>query len=401
MMIFRPKSSILLVSRREEESKYLLSEERLKGMYKRLPNYFKIGLSITSDSKLKFSLSNGSVIRALSSGTGDSYTGQLVLADEFDLVQDQQKLLLAVRPVVSAGGKLLLISKSNKTQPMSPFKGIYRSGKRGDSPWTSLFYPWYARPDRTKEWYEDMVAESIAQTGTMDAVYENFPATDEEALKPYEQDKRFPYNLIKDCHIDKRPIINNSVFIQKLKVYKDPEPKGKYVIGVDPAEGNVNSDYSAALVMDKDSGEEVALYKEKIEISDFGRIVEQLALAYNNAGVLVERNNHGHALILWLRENTNITLLRGPDGKFGYVENAKTKAQLFSDLANDFMNMQVTIYSDDTFAEVSNISGSKMKAPEGLHDDCAIAFALAAWARRKKGKRKTVFRGYSYRERRF
>ena len=103
-----------------------------------------------------------------------------------------------------------------------------------------------------------------------------------------------------------------------------------------------------------------------------------------------------------MRQNTNVTLLRGPDGKFGYIENAKTKAQLFSELADDFMDMKVTIYSDDTFTEVSNISGSKMRAPEGLHDDCAIAFALAAYARRKRNKRnKKVFRGFSYKERRF
>jgi len=400
MMIFRPNSSILIVSRREEESKYLLSDERLKGMYNRLDPMFKRGLSVVSNSKLKFALSNGSVARAIPSNRGDSYTGQLVLADEFDLVQDQQKLLLAVRPVVSAGGKLLLISKVNKALPLSPFKQIYRSGVRGQSNWKSIFYPWYARPDRDQQWYDNMVEESIAQTGTMDSVYENFPATDEEALKPYELDKRFPYNLIKPSFDPRQPILNNSVFIPKIKVFSDPLPDAKYVIGVDPAEGNVNSDYSSIVVMDRDTGEEVALYKEKVEVSHLGSIVEQLALTFNNAPVLPERNNHGHALILWLKQNTNVTILRGLDGKPGYNENAQTKAQLFSGLANDFMDGNVVIHSDETFSEISNISGSKMKAPPGLHDDCAIAFALAAHARRKRHRRKKkIFKGWSYKER--
>ena len=41
LMIFHPSATILIFSKREEESKYLLSDERLRGMYSRLPEWMR------------------------------------------------------------------------------------------------------------------------------------------------------------------------------------------------------------------------------------------------------------------------------------------------------------------------------------------------------------------------
>ena len=59
----------------------------------------------------------------------------------------------------------------------------------------------------------------------------------------------------------------------------------------------------------------------------------QLAAWYNRAAVLVERNNHGHTVIAWLREHSPVQILPGPDRKPGWLTNAVTKTRLYDETA--------------------------------------------------------------------
>lgn len=120
LMLFRPSATILLFSRRETEAWYILGPERLRGMYDALPPWMKSG-AITNDSMSVFSLLNGSVARAFPTNAGDSYTATFAMADEFDLVNDQEGLFRAVGPTIENGGKFLLVSRSNKDKPESAF----------------------------------------------------------------------------------------------------------------------------------------------------------------------------------------------------------------------------------------------------------------------------------------
>jgi hypothetical protein len=44
---------------------------------------------------------------------------------------------------------------------------------------------------------------------------------------------------------------------------------------------------------------------------------------YNHAAVLVERNNHGHAVLLWLRDYSGLNRLGGQDGNPGWQTTTK------------------------------------------------------------------------------
>jgi hypothetical protein len=50
--------------------------------------------------------------------------------------------------------------------------------------------------------------------------------------------------------------------------------------------------------------------------------------------VLCERNNHGHAVLLWLRDNSKLKRLPGHDLSPGWHTTTKAKALLY-DLAFD------------------------------------------------------------------
>jgi hypothetical protein len=54
---------------------------------------------------------------------------------------------------------------------------------------------------------------------------------------------------------------------------------------------------------------------------------------------------------------------------------------MYDALANALRAGEVTLHSAETFHQLASIEGSTLKAPEGQHDDRAVAFALAVAGR--------------------
>ena len=101
------------------------------------------------------------------------------------------------------------------------------------------------------------------------------------------------------------------------------------MIGADPAEGNPNSDESAAIVLDAESWAQVAELTGKIEPSTFAAYLDELGRWYNGADVMAERNNHGHLLIRELQRLGNLRVLEGYDGRPGWLSTVKGKPLLY------------------------------------------------------------------------
>jgi len=319
----------------------------------------------------------------------------LVIADEFDLVDDQSRFMRSVKPTIDAGGKMLLVSRANKSKPQSLFKRMYRAAKRRENDWTCIFLPWFARPIRDAAWYEAQRRDILARSGALDDLHEQYPATDVEALAPRSLDKRFPSEWLDRVYVEvplssQMALLQRAPAISGLEVFALPVKGRKYVIAADPAEGNPNSDDSALEILDRESGEEVAALAGKFEPAVLAGLIDHLGRFYNRADVLVLRNNHGHAVLLWLKDHSKLKLLPGLDGRAGFPESTLTKAQM-CDLAADALRLQqVTLHSFATYTQLSIIEGATLRAPEGEHDDRASAYMAAVVARTiEPGKLKT------------
>jgi hypothetical protein len=126
------------------------------------------------------------------------------------------------------------------------------------------------------------------------------------------------------------------------------------------------------------TGEEVASLAGRFEPATFAAHVSDVAHWYQGAAVLVERNNHGHTVLLWLREHApDLRLLYGHDGKPGWNTTTKSKAVLYDVVGQALRDAETVLHGLDTFAQLASIEGSTLRAPEGQHDDRAVAFALA------------------------
>jgi len=374
-MVFHPSFTALLFSRRETEATYLLGKERLRGIYQRLPAQLKVR-SLLTDSSHVWQLSNGSVAYGFPTTAGDSYTASMAFVDEADLVPDLDKLMNAVKPTIDGGGRMVLLSRTDKTKPNSTFKRTYRGAVKGENDWKPVFLPWWTRPERDQEWYDEQKRDIYSRTTAYDDLFQQYPATSEEALRPPTLDRRIPFQWLTDCYEEWTPL-ETDIDISHLKVYLEPQEDSDYAIGVDPAEGNPESDPSVAIVIDVDTQEEVAVLSGKIEPAVLAGYCVQLAAYYNDAEIMVERNNHGHAVILALVEIYATDPMYGLDKKYGWMSSRRGKALLYATAAEEFRTGRALVHDPDTYAQLVSIEGDTLKAPEGDYDDQSMGYVLA------------------------
>jgi hypothetical protein len=408
MLLFHVNRAVLLFSRRDDEATHLLNF-RLKGMFNHLRNPHalptpssvtplrgrvqSVGLSIAgiTDNSHTWQLDNGSLAIAFPTSAGDSYSASMAVIDEADLVPNLDQLLLGVKPTVDGGGKLVMITRSDKSNPASTFKKMYLAAVKGSTPWKAVFLPWWIRPERTQAWYEDQKADFLGRNGSLDGLYEQYPETPEQALMAATLDKRIPPEWLKKVFFEQEPLRFEETSVSSRagdltfggqEIYKLPEPGRTYVIGADPAEGNPTSDDSALEVMDAETYEEVACLAAPMQPSIFGETIAAFAAAYNDAAVLIERNNHGHAVILKLTESTSVDVIRGDDGKFGRVTSGPSKAKMYSGVIDVMRPNEesLQLHSRETYLQLSSIDGATLSAPPSLHDDRAVALGLAVLA---------------------
>jgi hypothetical protein len=347
-----------------------------------------MGAVPTNDAKQTVYLANGSTAHAFPCNAGDSYTATFALLDEFDLLSDaeQNHLLGSVKPTIEHGGKMVLLSRVDKSRPESPFKRLYREALAGGTAWRPTFLPWHARPDRDAAWYDAQRRDCLSRTGALDDLHEQYPATDAEALAPRSVDKRLPAEWLNRCYRAlpaRGPALPPSCqppAVPGLIVYAPPMAGKRYCVGADPAQGNPTSDDSALIVMETDTGEEVASLAGRLEPAVFASVIDAVGRWYNDAAVMVERNNHGHAVLLWLRDNSALRCLYCHDGQPGWSTTTKSKSLLYDHAAENLRQGEVIIHGLGTYTQLASVDGSTLSAPPGQRDDRAVAFALAVVA---------------------
>jgi hypothetical protein len=167
-----------------------------------------------------------------------------------------------------------------------------------------------------------------------------------------------------------------------LTVFGRPRAGRGYVIGADPAEGNPQSDESAASVVDALTGEQTAVLAGRVDPAVFAAQLAAVSEYFNAAPVLVERNNHGHAVLLWLAEFSPVECLAGLDGKPGWLETGRSKPLAVDNAAAGLRDGATRICDRATLEQLASIEGATLRAPAGRHDDRALAHILALAALR-------------------
>jgi hypothetical protein len=183
----------------------------------------------------------------------------------------------------------------------------------------------------------------------------------------------------------------------EIFVLARPQAGRIYKLACDPSEG-VDADSTVIGVFDSETWEIVALVRSALlDSASTGNIITELGAYYNSAELIIERNNHGHAVIqqviannyplhlIWKHEEPEDRNKRKKEklrDRFGFQTNMKTKPLVMSTLKDSLNEGLFKIpftFIVKELKDYSNLPNGKLGAPKGRHDDCVIMLALANW----------------------
>jgi hypothetical protein len=181
----------------------------------------------------------------------------------------------------------------------------------------------------------------------------------------------------------------------ELQVWQRPQPGKEYRIGADISEGldvGRDTDWSVGVVLDASNMDEVATIRVKIDPDLFAWQLASLGKWYNNAKLIVERNNHGLVTLKFLSDvhiypdvySEKILDERSSRSarKLGFHTTVKSKPLIIDYLKELIRENEIKVRSPKVLDELQtfvNYPNGRMAAQSGSHDDCVMALAIACF----------------------
>lgn len=362
-------------------------------------------------------------------------TVHMLVEDEHAKYQDPFSLEAGILPAMS-GNTIRIVLFTAKG--MNHSYDLSKVAQDPESAWIYLFLPWYILAEYEKEptgkykdltslsdydlflasefekagipveqwarkmqWY-DYTFINEAKRDQM-YMYENYPTVAQESFQASGApifDSRLlyewmetPYNTI-DVFYNEGQTEFRYVEGGAIKELKAPIKGHQYMIGIDPADGEVDGDDSALAVIDYTNPklEVVASYNGTISQNDLAEMTYDLAMRYNQA-LLVPERNMGQLMIKWLTEIKGYMNIWTDAAKVSDYNNlgvrttVPSKNEMVARL-KFLMNNGYFVDFDPTFCEqglyftFQKTQGGQFRAAgdAGHHDDTILARMLCTMA---------------------
>jgi hypothetical protein len=325
-------------------------------------------------------------------------TIQYLHVSEAAFIKDPNKLKSTLQ-TVPLDGRVTL-----ETTPNGMGNYYYDLWNDPEQNYSKLFFPWFVLPDYkiacdpfiyTKD--ELDFIEKVKLRHDLDitheqVAYRRFKQRElkDEFLQEYPEDDQTCFlssgRPVMDFFVVKERIQNLPPPIEQddyVKIYKRYVKDRLYVCGADCAEG-VGGDYSTGVILDARSREQVATIRGHIKPYDFAHALNDLCLRYHTGGrpyplLAVERNNHGHAVLLELDDHIRYpNLYRAKDERVGWITDKVTRPIMVDTFIDGVENSTIILNDPDTLSECLTLvsENGKIQAAQGKHDDCVIANAI-------------------------
>lgn len=353
---------------------------------------------------------------------------------------------LAALEGVPQNGEITLESTPFGAQ--GPFYEMAQESFRGENEWTLIFYCWFEDlqyqmpldPGEGEVILAEVAAGGHARFGNEEQALAQRLAHEGIVLTAGQwkwrrwkraslRDKffeQYPEDFVSCWLASGRPVFDLQTLIAlpstepiakheggALWVYEDPEPGRDYVLWADPAEGiergndddtadgttifganRGKTDYSAWGIVDQETSEDVAVSLSRIRPAELARQIDKWGRLYNNALAAVERNNHGHAVLLALEDvhrypcvyhHRDVLANGEEEARPGWPTNVNTRTMMIDDLDTAIreglyaprdlrMREQMKTFHFD--------EKGKAVAKKGHHDDLVTGRAIGEQVRR-------------------
>lgn len=391
----------------------------------------------------------GSEIQFHSAERGTSGHGQPARhfhATEFAYWRDASKQMTRVMPSIPYDPFTSIFIESTANGVGGPFFQAVQRARGGLDEFLFVFFGWQEHPEYSMAappGFEptpdeinlmNALALTVGQLawrrwaianiceGSEDRFMQEYPSTAEEAFLTSGR-PRFTRKSLIVMPIDREPLSGELAIVPSglgkkiqfeadgnnrgaLKLFKRPQPGKIYVVGADPSKGvdvadkgaPADPDYSAACVLDDDTGDQVAQLRERLTPDAFAEYVAALCKFYNNAFLCPEANELGFisSLLRHYPVEHIYSRHRDPDDRrqanlhdIGWLQTESTRREMIGNLETALRQRDVVIRDpttqDECFTFVYKTNG-RAEHEQGCHDDTVFSLALAVTGRMHRPK---------------
>jgi hypothetical protein len=170
----------------------------------------------------------------------------------------------------------------------------------------------------------------------------------------------------------------------ELEVWLPPLKGKEYLVAVDPAGGGSEGDYSAAQVLEMETGLQCAEFAGHVGGLELARLVTALANEYNQAWLVVERNNHGSGVLALLETACGYGRIYRQGGQPGWLTTTTSRPAALGKLDAVLVEWPGCFQSRRLLAECRSfvrLENGGSGARPGTHDDRVMAMAIGLAAR--------------------
>jgi len=361
------------------------------------PDWFAIGLSTDTPERFQ----------------GHHAPRMLLVVDEASGVDDA--IYEASEGFLTAeGARVLLIGNPTRTT------GTFYRAFKPDSGWNRVHISAFDSPNFTgEEVHPDAARALVTPEWAADAATQwgiDSPAYKIRVLGNFAETTGRQYFQFIDKLVAKEPTKRGMFFgqpvrggtvsfaddkIGPIKIWQAPQKDKHYILFADvagsvtdetfnarmaSAEERDGSDFSAAVLIDSETGQICATYHGRPALDQYAEDLARLAHTYNKALLAVERNSVGQAVLLMLTTTFNYSNLYRPrhmnstrpdlDNKIGWITSQSTRPRMLTALQMQIRDNPETIRCERLIEEIKTFVYDRRGnsgADHGEHDDLVMA----------------------------
>lgn len=401
--MFDTDQQIMLLSKTDREATEIGT--MVDRSVENLPDWLKPPKDGKWNDHKKMFVQTGGSLQFYSPEAARGKSATFLIIDEAAFIDDMDKHWKAMYPMLSTGGSCTLVSTVNGVGGW--YHGMYINGKDKNNNFHVIDLDYWEHPDYNDEdWVEDQ-RRQLGDKGFRQEVLREFLGSGDTyfsqnvIIRLHEQTRiNFPSRKAYPMWCNKAGSIaqleNEEHNKGALWIWKEPEEGQEYLICVDAGEGQQEkNDNSVFHILNQATLEQVAeFYSNMIPVHHFAQVINEIAIYYNSALVVIEVNQGpGSAVVSYLQHTMmydnlycdNTKKGSKPGIKPGIKLNGTNRQMYLQALQNRLTDNSVRINSARFVAEMHtfeyNPVSRKAEASRGQHDDAIMAMCIGLYVR--------------------
>jgi len=365
-ILFNKDKTVAILANKGDTSQEILS--RIQLAFELIPNWLKPNVVEWNKRTVEFENGCRIMARATSSSSIRGQSVACLIIDEAAFVERWDEFYKSTYPTIASGkeSKVILVSTANK---LNHFNAIRVKAERKENEFTAFEVKWDDVPGRDEEWKR----QTIANTSLEDFMQEH------ENIALGSANTLIPSSILRNI-IPNEPL----EIIGNIRYFDRPITGNSYLVTVDTSHGK-NLDYSVATVFDitRYPIKQVAIFRDNnTPPLVYAKIINNLAIRYNEAHILAESNDVGSQVLNELNYEFEYENLINESSRNLGVRTTKLTKRVGCSVLSDLLSSNKLIIQDiNTILELANFvsKGSSYEAERGSTDDIVMTLVMLSW----------------------